>query len=58
MGKTDRGHRVIRDYKGIYDTDELIRRIVRRHLEGNWGENKTTAAPALRVDGHAAEYKE
>lgn len=58
MGKTDSGRNVVRDYKGLYDTDELIRRIVRHHLGGNWGGSKTSAVPARKADGHAAEYKE
>lgn len=32
MVKPDENYTVLREYRGLYDAEELVRRIIRRHL--------------------------
>lgn len=53
MLKTTKNYNVIRDYQCMYDTEELIRRIIRHHIMDAYEKGKASGCEGREAGSHA-----
>lgn len=53
MLKSTKNYTVIRDYQCMYDTEELIRRIIRHHIVDAYEKEKASGCEGHEAGSHA-----